>query len=279
MSNDNHLWSKGYVMNNIEILANALEYMETHLQEDIRTEDVATACYCSKSTLEKMFKYNHISVRDYIIRRRMMLAAKMIIANPDTPLLEIALSCGYSTNESFTRAFKNVWNCNPSEFRGKSRFSELFPRMYPPIEYGGKYIAMRKNVDISEMYELFNQRKKCYFICCDIKNMIKINEISHKAGDLSIIETINRMETEAGEEDIVFRIGGDEFAILTNSEDITYAEDLCNRIRAYNGKTYSYEEQEIPLTLHTAFVKLEEGTLKYRDLYEQLYQAIINNKI
>lgn len=264
-------------MNNLDILANAFEYIEQHLQEDIKTEDVAAACYCSKSTLEKIFRYiNHRSVHDYIMRRRMMLAAKMIVANPESNLLEVALSCGYSTNESFTRAFKNVWNCNPSEFRGNTRFSELFPRRYPPKQDGGIY-HMRVNLDISELYETFRQRKDCYFVCCDIKKLVPINEISHKAGDLAILETMNRMEREAGNEDIVFRIGGDEFVILTNSEDIKYAENVMERIRAYNGQPILFEDKEIPLSLHTAIVKFEGSkNIKYQDLFEQLHAAIFH---
>ena len=35
-------------MNNIELLVAALEYMEAHLEEELRTEDVARACFCSK---------------------------------------------------------------------------------------------------------------------------------------------------------------------------------------------------------------------------------------
>lgn len=271
-------------MDNIEILANALAYIEEHLQSSIRTEDVALACYCSKSTLEKIFRYvNNISVRDYLIRRRMTLAAKAILSEPELGLMEIALSCGYSTNESFSRAFKSVWNCNPSEFRSNHRFSELFPRQYPPVKRGGAYMhnayhENKKNVDISELYELFQSRKNCYFVCGDIKNLIPINDISRKAGDLAILETLNRMEKEAGEEDFVFRIGGDEFAILTNSEDISYAEGICARIKSCNGTPFDYEGREIPLTLHTAVVKFGNGTLKYRDLFEKLHTAIDESK-
>ena len=179
-------------MDKIEILANALAYIENHLKSDIHTEDVACACYCSKSTLEKIFRFvNNISVRDYIIRRRMMLAAKTIISQPASNLMDIALNYGYSTNESFSRAFKSVWNCNPSEFRENSRFTELYPRKYPPTQIGGTY--MSKNVDISELYELFRNRKNCYFVCCDIKSLMPINEISIKAGDLALSETMKRM--------------------------------------------------------------------------------------
>ena len=43
-------------MNNMEILANAFSFIEDNLHNDIRTQDVAEACYCSKSVLEKIFK-------------------------------------------------------------------------------------------------------------------------------------------------------------------------------------------------------------------------------
>lgn len=267
-------------MNNIEILANALEYIEQHLRDDIKTEDVAAACFCSKSALEKIFRYlNSVSVHEYLVRRRMMLAARQIFANPQCNLLDVALSCGYSTNESFTRAFKRVWNCNPSDFRGNSRFSELYPRRYPPIQDGGTYINMCKNVDISELYELFQERKNCYFVCGDIKSLVPINEISYKAGDLAILEALTRMEKAAGEEDIVFRIGGDEFVILTDSEDAEYAEAVSKQIKACNGQTFIYEGKEIPLSLHVAIVRLEgKGHIRYRDLFEQLHMAICDNK-
>lgn len=266
-------------MNNIEILACALEYIEAHLREDIKTDAVAEKCFCSKSALEKIFRYvNHISVHDYVIRRRMMLAARDIASNPEKSLLDVALSCGYSTNESFSRAFRNVWNCNPSEFRSNPRFSELFPRLRPPIQDGGIYTNMSRNVDISELYELFQSRKDCYFVCGDIKHLVPINEIAHKAGDLAILESMNRMEKEAGEEDVLFRIGGDEFVILTNTTDIKYAEELGERIRSYNGQPILFEGREIPLSLYITILKFEGDHITYKKLFEQLYSAMMKNK-
>ena len=266
-------------MNNIEILANALEYIENNLQKEIKTKDVADACYCSKSALEKMFRcIENISVREYIIRRRMMLAAKLIASDSKLNLLDVAYACGYGTNESFSRAFKSVWNCNPLKFKQKEKFSELFPRLYPPIQDGGVYINMRKNVDISEMYELFVQRKNCWFVCCDIKSLAPINEVSIKAGDLAILEAMNRMVKEAGEEDIVFRIGGDEFVMLTNSEELSYAEGIKKRIGEYDGETFKFEDREFPLELHCNITKFQGNALRYRDLFEHLHIAILENK-
>lgn len=264
-------------MNKMEILANALDFIEQNLQHDIKTQDVAEACFCSKTVLEKIFRcVGHIVVHEYVVKRKMMLAARSITSNTAMSMLDIALTWGYSTNESFSRAFKKVWNINPSEFKSRKKFSELFPRFYPPIQDGGTYMIMQK--DISELYDLFVQRRNCYFVCCDIRSLVPINDISRKAGDLAIIETMNRMQREAGDEDIVFRIGGDEFVILTNREDIQYAEDISEKIRKYNGQTIVFEDKEIPLSLHIATAKFEGENLRYRDLYERLHSAIMENK-
>lgn len=266
-------------MNNIEILTKAFEFIEENLHNEIKTQDVAAACFCSKSVLEKIFRcVSKLGVHEYIIKRRMTIAARMIASRHESNMLDIALACGYSTNESFTRAFKGVWNCNPSEFKDRKDIFELFPRLYPPIQDGGAYMSERRHVDISEMYDLFVQRKNCYFVCCDIKSLVPINDISYKAGDLAILESMNRMEKEAGEDDIVFRIGGDEFVMLTNREDKEYADTIAQRIKAYNGQPIIFEGQEIPLNLHIGVVKFNGSALRYRDLYDQLHFAILDSK-
>lgn len=139
-------------------------------------------------------------------------------------------------------------------------------------------MSERRHLDISEMYDLFVQRRNCYFVVCDIHSLIPINEISYKAGDIAIVESLNRMEREAGEEDIVFRIGGDEFVMLTASEDIAYAEDICERIKAYNGRPIVYEGQEIPLNLYIGTVKFDGEHIRYKDLYDQLHSQILEYK-
>lgn len=139
-------------------------------------------------------------------------------------------------------------------------------------------MSERRHLDISEMYDLFVQRKNCYFVVCDINNLIPINEISYKAGDIAIVESLNRMEREAGEGDIVFRIGGDEFVILTNSEDKVYAEGICEKIKAYNGQPIVFEGQEIPLHLDMGVIRFEGSHMRYRDLYDQLHLAILDAK-
>ena len=219
-------------MQRIELLMAALEYIEVHLRDEIKTEDIASACYCSKSTLEKLFRSVHsISVHEYIVRRRMTLAAEKLSTQPKLSILDIAVEYGYSTHESFARAFEQVWNCRPSEFR-TAKFTALFPRLNVPPQKGDNYVMQRRHVDINELYDLFQERKDCFFVLCDIKQMISINNISRKAGDLAILEQMRRMTAASGEDDIAFRIGGDEFCILTGSSEQSYAEQIADKIIA-----------------------------------------------
>lgn len=257
----------------LEVLVDALDYIEAHLTEEIRTEAVAEACYCSKSGLEKLFRQvNHISVHDYVVRRRMSLAARALYARPQTRLIDLAVAYGYGSNEAFARAFKQVWGVLPSAFRRQRRCSELFPRLRVPDE---EELSMgRKRVDITELYDLFRQRRKCWFICCDIQRLIPINEISHAAGDLAILEALRRMNDAAGDEDVVFRIGGDEFAMLTNTEDAERAGEIARCILAENGKCIEWQGRQIPVSLYAGLARMDEGTLRYNDLFARLHGTI-----
>lgn len=276
-------------MERLVLLADALKIIEDNLTNEIKTGDIADACHCSKSTLEKLFQcINHISVHDYVVRRKMVKAAKMITEQPTLTLLDIALSFGYGSNEAFSRAFKQVWHCNPKDFRKENQFWELFPRLLSPSElkknemedmYMKDMYTKKRMFDISELYDLFTERKNCWFVCCDIVNLIHINAIARAAGDISILESMSRMDAAAGENDVVFRIGGDEFVILTASEEREYAEEVAQKIASQNERTFTWNDREIPLSLYTSITRLEKSShIKYSDLFAALHTSIEENK-
>ncbi len=264
-------------MENLGLLIEALEFIEQNLASPIRTESISEHLHCSKSTIEKLFKYvNNISIRDYIIRRRMSRASRELVKNPDRSLLDIGMEYGYGSNEAFTRAFQSVWQVSPSEFRKNPSEFELFPGYRIERELlEDKKMTDRKKVDISELYDCIKERKGCFLILGDIKGLIPINEISRKAGDLAIITSMKRMEQAAGPEDIVFRIGGDEFVILTDSTDEAYAKKLCGEIVSHNDECISWDGNEIPLTLYVKAVRYEGGSaLRYSDFFTMLHSEI-----
>lgn len=258
-------------MSQLELLAKALEYVEQHITEDIHTDDIARSCYCSRSSLEKIFRYvNHISVREYIIRRRMTLAGRILVDNPSLSVLDVAVMFGYSSNEAFTRVFRRVWNKLPSEHRN-TRAPDLYPRLAAPMETG----EYKMKFDVSELYDLFKSRNDCWFVCTDIVGLIQINEISRDAGDLAILESLSRLERVAGPSDLVLRIGSDEFVILTDSPSEDNARSLLDQIFELNGQPINYNGQDIPLSLYGCIVKPDGPFKRYDDLFSGLIEAIM----
>jgi len=264
-------------MENLLLLARALEYIEENLTENIKTEDIADHLYCSKSCIEKLFKYvNKISIRDYIIRRRMSLAAKEIAnCKGEVSFLQLAVKYGYSSNEAFTRAFKSVWHVTPSEYKSNPKRYLLFPafKLEPELMEDMNMLS-RKKVDISELYDLMTERKDCYFIGVDIKSLIPINDISIEAGDIAIMTALNRLCDASGEDDIVFRIGGDEFVALTNSKEESYAQSIVNNILSHNGEPIVWNEIEIPLHLYATYYKIETRNIRYSELFSEMQNKL-----
>lgn len=264
-------------MENIQILIDALEYIDNNLTESINTEDIANHLYCSKSTIEKLFKFiNNMTIRDYIIRRRISKAAMELTSHPEKTVLEIGLQYGYGSNEAFSRAFYSIWQVLPSEFRKNPSNYELFPGYKLDRELmEEERMKDRKKIDISELYDCIKERRGCYLILGDIKHLIPINEISHKAGDLAIITAMKRMENAAGEEDIVFRIGGDEFVILTNSDDENYAKTVCEDILSHNQECIEWNNQKISLSMYVKAVRFDtNGGIRYSEFFTMLHNEL-----
>lgn len=267
-------------MENIQILVKALEYIDSNLTESVNTEEIANHLYCSKSTIEKLFKYiNNMTIRDYIIRRRMSKAAIELTSHPERTLLDIGVQYGYGSNEAFTRAFYSVWQVSPSEFRRNPSNYELFPGYKLDKKLmEEECMKDRKKIDISKLYDCIKDRKGCYLVLGDIKSLFPINEISHKAGDLAIITAMKRMENAAGKDDIVFRIGGDEFVILTNSGDEEYAMAVCADILSHNKECIVWGNKEIPMSMYVKTVRFDgNGTLRYSEFFSMLHNELSEN--
>ena len=86
------------------------------------------------------------------------------------------------------------------------------------------------------------------------------------------------MDQCSGPEDLVFRIGGDEFAMLTASEDCAYARQIADKLLAMNGQTFTYEDREIPLRLYADTACFTEKNLRYSELFTSLHQTIKDSK-
>lgn len=110
---------------NIKTVMAAIDYIESHLNEKLNLEAVAEAVHYSKYHLHRMFvRTAGLTVHDYVQRRRLTEAAKLLV-HSERPILEIALSAGYESQQSFTDIFRAVYKKPPNQYREEREFYPL----------------------------------------------------------------------------------------------------------------------------------------------------------
>ncbi|MDO6824249.1 helix-turn-helix domain-containing protein [Marinobacter sp. 1_MG-2023] len=73
--------------------------------------------YRTRALINKHLGYRNFN--DYINQLRIAEASTRLITAPDTPILNIALDVGYRSLSSFNRAFREIKQATPTEFRQK----------------------------------------------------------------------------------------------------------------------------------------------------------------
>lgn len=260
----------------VRSLTDALEYIESRLSDEISQEECARAACCSLSGLQKMFRYVfHRSVGDYITRRRLSKAAKDLQTG-ELSVLEIAMKYGYGSAEAFTRAFSRMWGMTPTAYRKEWRFTELCPKLDLPRyqTYEGE-IVMTHRFDISELYDYISGKKGTYIISYDVSHLTPINEnYGSEAGDKVILEALRRIDASCGEDMVMFRIGGDEFVMVTGLTDRAEVEALAEKVLSQNGNTIEHNGTAIPVSLRAGAVLLnDKGAVRYHELFAKLVAA------
>ena len=109
----------------IEHVTAAINYIEEHLTEKLDLGRVAEAVHYSKYHLHRMFTQTvGLTVHDYLQRRKLTEAAKLLVFS-DKPVLEIALSAGYESQQAFTKIFTAMYKMPPNRYRENEKFYPL----------------------------------------------------------------------------------------------------------------------------------------------------------
>lgn len=96
-----------------------LEYIDLHLAEDIRIEDLTALTGYSKSQLSASFKADTgCTVSAYIAQKRCEKAGELL-SSTSLPIQDISLRVGYPDNNYFIKVFKKQYGMTPSAYRRK----------------------------------------------------------------------------------------------------------------------------------------------------------------
>ncbi len=98
-----------------------IDYLVTHPQETLTTQQLCQMAEMSESSLRRLFKIQTGKAPvDFMKELRMMNAARRLLKS-DERISDISYSVGYETPNYFARCFKETFGISPQEYRKRSR--------------------------------------------------------------------------------------------------------------------------------------------------------------
>lgn len=118
-----------WIMEWMERMKRALEYLEENLSDEISFEEVARLAMCSSYHFQRMFSFiTDVPLAEYIRRRRLTLAVQDL-QNPERKVIDIALKYGYDSPDAFSRAFRKLHGMTPSAAREPGVILKAYPKI------------------------------------------------------------------------------------------------------------------------------------------------------
>lgn len=117
--------------------AAVLDYIEHHLDTDIDMKKIEQLACMSEYNFQKIFSVlSGYTLGDYIRKRRLSQSVYDLIET-DTKIIDIAIKYGYSSSESYSRAFQQLFKLSPSTARKNEKELTLFPKLSIRVQIKG----------------------------------------------------------------------------------------------------------------------------------------------
>ena len=102
-------------------------YIHRMYAEPIAVADIAAQSYLSPSYFSFLFRtITGYTVKNYLNRYRLHCAALDLLGS-DKPIVDVAYSTGFSSQQGFTKNFSQVVGISPAQFRSRRPAFEPFP--------------------------------------------------------------------------------------------------------------------------------------------------------
>jgi AraC family transcriptional regulator len=98
-----------------------IDFMTTNIDQDISIDDLASVACLSPFHFIRMFQKAVGKTPSRYINELRLERAKALLVLGKAPLVDIALSCCFSSQSNFTRAFHRATGMTPGEYRASDR--------------------------------------------------------------------------------------------------------------------------------------------------------------
>jgi len=99
------------------VVSKALKFIQNHVSEPIKVEDLLNHVFVSRTLLERKFRAELGRTPLVEIRRQRVRLARQLLSDTGLSISEIAESCGFSSDIRLSTVFKELTGQSPSAFR------------------------------------------------------------------------------------------------------------------------------------------------------------------
>lgn len=125
-------------MKKLDLLNNAIQYIENNLCSDLEIDEIAKTSYTSRYHFQRMFHVvTGFTLTQYIRNRRLTLAAEEV-GTTDLKIIDIALKYGYESPDAFSKAFQRLHGVTPLDLRKGDVKIKAFPKLVLQIAINGE---------------------------------------------------------------------------------------------------------------------------------------------
>lgn len=127
----------------LELIQNAMDYMEEHLKSEILIEELSEMAGYSEYHFCRLFQMvTGLSVKQYLVSRRLRHSIYEISSGAKKQ--EVAFSYGFDTYAGFYKAFCREYGCSPSEYQ--KMYQPSFPYRVNLLQEG-KIMLSKKTTE------------------------------------------------------------------------------------------------------------------------------------
>jgi AraC family transcriptional regulator len=93
------------------------ELVHARMEDDLGLDEMAQAVGLSTAHFARMFRKSTGETPHQFVLRERLERAKAMLRAPDTRVLDVAVACGFKTQQHFAQAFRDLWGTTPTEYR------------------------------------------------------------------------------------------------------------------------------------------------------------------
>ena len=93
------------------------ELVRAKMEDELSLDEMAQSVGLSTAHFARMFRKSTGQTPHQFVLRQRLERAKLMLRAPDARVLDVAVACGFKTQQHFAQVFRDLWGVSPTEYR------------------------------------------------------------------------------------------------------------------------------------------------------------------